>query len=100
MNELEHRKELLIDRIDCHRAVVKREFEILKDSNPLTPILDGVGQVRSLLLLPDGTSLIGGLMSLAGRSVGGLYSLASAGLRLINMMLQRRKGAGGAQRPG
>ena len=80
MTSLEYRKQLLKDRIASNRHLLGLEIEVLKGSNPLAPVLDGVQQVRGLL----------GLSGDGGRSFEGLQSASLLLLRILRLVLSRR----------
>ena len=75
MNALEQRKQVLLERIDSHRTVILREFEILKGANPLNPLFTGIAFIR--------------------RSLRDVRSVAAVALRVLKVILEGRGAPGG-----
>ena len=46
MNEAEHRKQLLIQQIANHRELLSREIDVIRESNPVTPV---IGSARRIM---------------------------------------------------
>lgn len=49
MNETEHRKQMLIQQIALHRELMRREIDLVVETNPVTPVIAGIRRVVGLL---------------------------------------------------
>jgi hypothetical protein len=91
VNEAEHRKQMLIQKITHHREHMCLELEVLRDASPALPIIKGTRQVLGVLgiLGPGGGTGSGSPrpqdnLELAGRLLPTL-------LRVLRALLDRRE---------
>jgi hypothetical protein len=90
VNAAEHRKEMLIQKITHHREHMRLELEVLREANPVLPVIRGGRQVLGILgvLQPRHDTESGDPRSAAFELA---RSLLPSLLRVLRALLDRRE---------
>jgi hypothetical protein len=93
VNEQEYRKQLLVQQIQSHRERMTMEVELLKESNPMTPVFRFVRALTGVwnAVSPGVAALTGG-SSARGKFPGLGLSFVLPGLvQIVASLLSRKR---------